>query len=234
MLGVVNRVSGPRDVVVCAAGSMPGDLHKLWRTRDPKGYHVEYGFSCMGYEIAGGLGVKMADPEREVFVMVGDGSYLMMAQELVTAVSEHVKLTVVLVQNHGFASIGALSESLGSQRFGTRYRFRDPATGALDGDKLPVDLAANAASLGADVRSVSGIEDFEAALREAAASERTTVVVVETDPLAPAPSSEAWWDVPVAEVAGIESTRAARAAYEESKRTQRPYLSPGERVETPR
>ena len=140
----------------------------------------------------------------------------------------------MLVQNHGFASIGALSESLGSQRFGTRYRFRDPGTGALDGDKLPVDLAANAASLGADVRSVSGIEDFEAALREAAASERTTVVVVETDPLAPAPSSEAWWDVPVAEVAGIESTRAARAAYDESKRTQRPYLSPSERVETPR
>jgi len=234
VIGVVNRVSGPRDVVVCAAGSMPGDLHKLWRTRDPKGYHVEYGFSCMGYEIAGGLGVKMADPEREVFVMVGDGSYLMMAQELVTAVSEHVKLTIVLVQNHGFASIGALSESLGSQRFGTRYRYRDPATGALDGDKLPVDLAANAASLGADVRSVSGIEDFEDALREAAASERTTVVVVETDPLAPAPSSEAWWDVPVAEVAGIESTRAARATYDESKRTQRPYLSPSERVETPR
>jgi 3D-(3,5/4)-trihydroxycyclohexane-1,2-dione acylhydrolase (decyclizing) len=234
VIGAVNRTTGPTDVVVCAAGSMPGDLHKLWRTRDPKGYHVEYGFSCMGYEIAGGLGVKMADPEREVFVMVGDGSYLMMAQELVTAVSEHVKLTVVLVQNHGFASIGALSESLGSQRFGTRYRFRDPATGALDGDKLPVDLAANAASLGADVRSVSGIEDFEAALREAAASERTTVVVVETDPLAPAPSSEAWWDVPVAEVAGIESTRAARATYDESKRTQKPYLSPSERVETPR
>jgi 3D-(3,5/4)-trihydroxycyclohexane-1,2-dione acylhydrolase (decyclizing) len=234
VLGVVNRVSGPRDVVVCAAGSMPGDLHKLWRTRDPKGYHVEYGYSCMGYEIAGGLGVKMADPEREVFVLVGDGSYLMMAQELVTAVQEGVKLTVVLVQNHGFASIGALSESLGSQRFGTRYRFRDPATGALDGAKLPVDLAANAASLGADVRSVDTIEAFEAALREAAASPRTTVVQVETDPLAPAPSSEAWWDVPVAEVAGIQSTRDARATYEENKRTQRQYLSPSERVESPR
>ena len=234
VLGVVNRVSGPRDVVVCAAGSMPGDLHKLWRTRDPKGYHVEYGYSCMGYEIAGGLGVKMADPEREVFVLVGDGSYLMMAQELVTAVQEGVKLTVVLVQNHGFASIGALSESLGSQRFGTRYRFRDPSTGALDGDKLPVDLAANAASLGADVRSAATIEDFEAALREAAASPRTTVVHVETDPLAPAPSSEAWWDVPVAEVAAIQSTRDARAAYEVNKRTQRQYLSPSERVETPR
>ena len=119
VLGVVNRVSGPRDVVVCAAGSMPGDLHKLWRTRDPKGYHVEYGFSCMGYEIAGGLGVKLAAPDREVYVMVGDGSFLMMAQEIVTAVQEEIKLTIVLVQNHGFASIGALSESVGSQRFGT-------------------------------------------------------------------------------------------------------------------
>ena len=137
VLGVVNRVSGPRDVVVCAAGSMPGDLHKLWRTRDPKGYHVEYGFSCMGYEIAGGLGVKLAAPDREVFVMVGDGSFLMMAQEIVTAVQEGVKLNIVLVQNHGFASIGALSESLGSQRFGTKYRTRE-------------DLAAVAEGLGAD------------------------------------------------------------------------------------
>ena len=233
VIGVVNRVSGPRDVVVCAAGSMPGDLHKLWRTRDPKGYHVEYGYSCMGYEIAGGLGVKLADPEREVFVMVGDGSYLMMAQELVTAVQEGVKLTIVLVQNHGFASIGALSESLGSQRFGTSYRFRNPESGSLDGDKLPVDLAANAASLGADVRSVSTIEDFEAALREATASPRTTVVQIETDPLVAAPSSEAWWDVPVAEVADVESTREARTTYEQGKRTQRQYLRPSERVEIP-
>jgi 3D-(3,5/4)-trihydroxycyclohexane-1,2-dione acylhydrolase (decyclizing) len=234
VIGVVNRVSGPRDVVVCAAGSMPGDLHKLWRTRDPKGYHVEYGYSCMGYEIAGGLGVKMADPEREVFVLVGDGSYLMMAQELVTAVAEDVKLTVVLVQNHGFASIGALSESLGSQRFGTRYRFRNPATGALDGEKLPVDLAANAASLGADVRSVVTLADFEAALRAAAASPRTTVVQVETDPLVGAPGSEAWWDVPVAEVAELETTRAARRAYDQDKLTQRHHLSPSEEVEIPR
>ncbi|HEX2102918.1 MAG TPA: 3D-(3,5/4)-trihydroxycyclohexane-1,2-dione acylhydrolase (decyclizing) [Solirubrobacteraceae bacterium] len=233
VIGAVNRVSGPRDVVVCAAGSMPGELHKLWRTRDPKGYHVEYGYSCMGYEIAGGLGAKMADPEREVFVMVGDGSYLMMAQEIVTAVQEGVKLTIVVVQNHGFASIGALSESVGSQRFGTRYRYRDPATGALDGDLLPVDLAANAASLGAEVRSVTTIAELEEALRAARDSERTTVVHVETDPLVPAPSSEAWWDVPVAEVAGIDSTRAARAAYEQDKRAQRIYLSTREEVKTP-
>ncbi len=134
------RGEQPRDVVVCAAGSMPGDLHKLWRTRDPKGYHVEYGYSCMGYEIAGGLGAKLAAPDRDVYVMVGDGSYLMMAQELVTAVQENVKLTVVLVNNHGFASIGALSESVGAQRFGTWYRFRDEATGRLDGDPPPARL----------------------------------------------------------------------------------------------
>jgi len=234
VIGVVNRVSGPHDVVVCAAGSMPGDLHKLWRTRDPKGYHVEYGYSCMGYEIAGGLGVKLADPEREVFVLVGDGSYLMMAQELVTAIQEGLKLTIVVVQNHGFASIGALSESLGSQRFGTRYRFRDPETGALDGGKLPVDLAANAASMGADARAVTTVADLEAALRAAVDSPRTTVIEVETDPLVGAPDSEAWWDVPVAEVAGLESTRAARAAYVQDKRAQRPYLRTTEEIEVPR
>ncbi|MEA2270320.1 MAG: hypothetical protein QOC64_2930 [Solirubrobacteraceae bacterium] len=232
VIGVVNRLSGPRDVVVCAAGSMPGDLHKLWRTRDPKGYHVEYGFSCMGYEIAGGLGVKMAAPDREVFVMVGDGSYLMMAQEIVTAVQEGIKLTIVLVQNHGFQSIGALSESLGSQRFGTRYRARNPETGRLDGDVLPVDLAANAASLGALVIETATIDEFEAALRTACASSRTTVVHVETDPLVPAPGSEAWWDVPVAEVSGLASTRAAHADYEQHKQTQRTYLSTREEVKT--
>jgi 3D-(3,5/4)-trihydroxycyclohexane-1,2-dione acylhydrolase (decyclizing) len=215
-------------VVVCAAGSMPGDLHKLWRARDPKGYHVEYGYSCMGYEIAGGLGVKMAaleeDPGREVFVLVGDGSYLMMAQELVTAVQEGVKLVVVLVQNHGFASIGNLSETVGAQRFGTRYRYRSEETGDLDGAVLPVDLAANAASLGADVLRANGIDELRAALRTARDSGRTTVVHVETDPLAPVPSSEAWWDVPVAEVSGLESTREARARYDKDKRAQRPYL----------
>jgi 3D-(3,5/4)-trihydroxycyclohexane-1,2-dione acylhydrolase (decyclizing) len=226
VIGVVNRVSAPRDVVVCAAGSMPGDLHKLWRTRDPKGYHVEYGFSTMGYEIAGGLGVKMAAPDREVYVMVGDASYLMLAQEIVTAVQEGIKLTIVLVQNHGFASIGDLSETVGSQRFGTRYRYRNPLTGGLDGDLLPVDLAANAASLGAEVHRASSIEDFESALRAARASQRTTVVHVETDPRVPAPDSQAWWDVPVAEVAALDSTRQARERYEQRKRGQRAFLRP--------
>jgi 3D-(3,5/4)-trihydroxycyclohexane-1,2-dione acylhydrolase (decyclizing) len=224
---VVNRVSGPRDVVICAAGSMPGDLHKLWRTRDPKGYHVEYGYSTMGYEIAGGLGIKLAAPDREVFVMVGDGSYLMMAQEIVTAVAEGVKLNIVLVQNHGYQSIGALSESVGSQRFGTRYRYRDTDR------TLPVDLAANAASLGADVIRATTVEELEAALRDARGSTHTTVVHIETDPLVGAPDSEAWWDVPVAEVSELDSTRAARSQYERDKRTQQSYLSTHERVETP-
>lgn len=225
VIGAVNDVADPEDVVVCAAGSMPGDLHKLWRTRDPKGYHVEYGFSCMGYEIAGGLGVRMAAPDRDVFVMVGDGSYLMMASELVTTVQEDIKIIVVLVQNHGFASIGALSESLGSQRYGTAYRRRNPATGRLDGDKLPVDLAANAESLGAQVFRVSSIDELRQALRKAKSDATGPVVIhVETDPLVPAPSSDAWWDVPVAEVSEIDSTTEARARYDAAKRDQRPHL----------
>jgi 3D-(3,5/4)-trihydroxycyclohexane-1,2-dione acylhydrolase (decyclizing) len=196
----------------------------LWRARDPKQYHVEYGYSCMGYEIAGGLGAKLADPSREVFVLVGDGSYLMMAQEIVTAVAERVKLTIIIVDNHGFGSIGSLSENLGSQRFGTSYRYRNPDTGLLDGDVLPVDLAANAASLGADVLRAVTIKDFTGALEQAKASERTTVIYIEADPLAPVPSSESWWDVPVAEVSALDSTRKARAAYEDAKRNQRLYL----------
>ena len=223
VIGVVNEVSGERDIVLCAAGSMPGDLHKLWRTRDPGGYHVEYGYSCMGYEIAGGLGAKLAAPDREVFVMVGDGSYLMMATELVTAVQEGTKLIVVCVDNHGFASIGNLSESVGSQRFGTSYRYRSPS-GRLEGWFLPVDLAANAASLGVYVLRTRTIEEFRRALVKARAADRTTMVYIETDPTLGAPSSDAWWDVPVAEVAALASTRDARAAYEKAKARQRPYL----------
>jgi 3D-(3,5/4)-trihydroxycyclohexane-1,2-dione acylhydrolase (decyclizing) len=225
VIGLANTLSDARDVVVCAAGSMPGDLHKLWRTRDPKGYHVEYGYSCMGYEIAGGLGVRMADETRDVFVMVGDGSYLMMATELVTAVQEGIKVIVVLVQNHGFASIGSLSEALGSQRFGTAYRFRG-RDGRLDGDKLPVDLAANAASLGAEVIKVSTAAEFGDAVKVAKANDRTTVIHVETDPLIPAPDSESWWDVPVSEVSTLESTQAAYRTYADWKTIQRPHLRP--------
>jgi 3D-(3,5/4)-trihydroxycyclohexane-1,2-dione acylhydrolase (decyclizing) len=224
IIGIVNDVSDERDVVVCAAGSMPGDLHKLWRTRDPKGYHVEYGYSCMGYEIAGGLGVAMACPDRNVFVMVGDGSYLMMAQELVTAVQEGTKLIVVLVQNHGFQSIGDLSESLGSQRFGTKYRYRDAGSKRLDGDKLPVDLAANAESMGVKVLRPSGVDEFRAALQEAKAGDGPVVVHIETDPTVSAPDSESWWDVPVSEVAALESTQQARKTYDAHKAEQRLFL----------
>lgn len=227
VIGLVNALSEPRDVVVCAAGSMPGDLHKLWRTRDRKGYHVEYGYSCMGYEIAGGIGVRMAAPDRDVFVMVGDGSYLMMATELATAVQEGVKIIAVLVQNHGFASIGGLSESLGSQRFGTAYRYRG-TDGRLDGDKLPVDLAANAASLGADVIRVTTGAEFAEAVKTAKASERTTVIHVETDPRVSAPDSHSWWDVPVSAVSTLESTQRARARYADWKRVQRPLIRPAD------
>jgi 3D-(3,5/4)-trihydroxycyclohexane-1,2-dione acylhydrolase (decyclizing) len=224
ILGALNEFMDARDVVVQAAGSMPGDLQMLWRATDPKQYHVEYGYSCMGYEIAGGLGAKLAAPDREVFVLVGDGSYLMMAQEIVTAVAERIKLIIVLVDNRGFASIGSLSESLGSQRFGTSYRYRNPDTGLLDGDILPVDLAANAASLGASVLRARTVTEFREALEAAKACDRTTVVCVETDPLAPGPSSDAWWDVPVAETSALASTQQARQAYDAAKRDQRPHL----------
>ncbi len=172
ILGALNDVLDDRAVVINAAGSMPGDLQQLWRARDPKAYHVEYAYSCMGYEIAAGLGAKMADPSREVVVLVGDGSYLMMAQEIVTMVSEGLKVIIVLVQNHGFASIGALSEALGSQRFGTKYRYRNGDSGRLDGDVLPVDLAANASSLGADVLHATSVEEFRSAMEKAKASTR--------------------------------------------------------------
>jgi len=222
VIGAVNHVAEPGDVVVCAAGSMPGDLHKLWRTRDPKGYHVEYGYSCMGYEIAGGLGVKLAAPEREVFVLVGDGSYLMMSSEIVTSIQEGAKLVIVIVQNHGYASIGSLSVSIGSGGFGTSYRYRSPS-GSLDGDKLPVDLAANAASLGAEVFRARSASELGAALKDARAAQRTAAVYVETDPTRSVPGF-AWWEVPVAEVSTRDSVRAARATYEKDRMATRPYL----------
>ena len=225
VIGAVEASSNDRDVIVAAAGSLPGDLHKLWRTRDPKGYHVEYAYSCMGYEIAAGLGVKMADPSREVYVFVGDGSYLMMNAEIVTAVQEGVKLIVVLVVNHGYQSIGALSESVGVERFGTTYRYRD-ASGALAGDVLPVDLAANAESLGAMVLRPVTLPEFRDALATARANEVTTVVCIHTDPTVAAPDSESWWDVPVAEVSTRRATAQARSRYEVERRVQRHFLGP--------
>jgi len=211
VIGAVNAAASPRDVVVCAAGSMPGDLHKLWRARDPKSYHVEYGYSCMGYEIPGGMGVKLAAPDREVFVMIGDGSYLMLPGELATAVAEGIKIVVVLVQNHGYASIGALSRSVGDSEFGTKYA---PS----------VDLAANAESLGARVLRPTTIGEVRSALEEAKTADGPVVVHVEVDRYAGVPSYESWWDVPVAEVSTEASVQAAREEYERARRAQRQYV----------
>jgi 3D-(3,5/4)-trihydroxycyclohexane-1,2-dione acylhydrolase (decyclizing) len=225
VIGAIEASSEDRDVLVAAAGSSPGDLHKLWRTRDPKGYHVEYAFSCMGYEIAAGLGVKMAAPDRQVYVFVGDGSYLMLNSELATALQEGIKIIVVLVVNHGFQSIGGLSESVGAERFGTKYRYRT-AAGQLDGDKLPLDLAKNAESLGATVLRATTIDELRSALAQARLNTNTTVVHIETDPTVGAPDSQSWWDVPVAEVSNRASTQAALATYESEQKVQRGYLRP--------
>jgi 3D-(3,5/4)-trihydroxycyclohexane-1,2-dione acylhydrolase (decyclizing) len=211
VIGAVNTAARPQDVVVCAAGSMPGDLHKLWRTRDPKGYHVEYGYSCMGYEISGGMGVKLAAPDRDVYVLVGDGSYLMLPGELVTAVEQNVKLTIVLVDNRGYASIGSLSRSLGTDGFGT----------ALEAD---VDLAANAASLGARVLRAESIADLRDALEAAKSEAGVTVIAVTTDRTRGVPSYESWWDVPVAEVSEAATVRAAREQYEHARLAERRFL----------
>jgi len=233
VIGAVNLFSEPEDVVVCAAGSMPGDLHKLWRTRDPKGYHVEYGYSCMGYEISGGLGIKMAAPEREVYVMVGDGSYLMMSAEIVTSVQEGHKLTIVLVDNSGFASIGALSRSVGAQGFGTQYRYRKNGSIGLDteespGDVLPVDLATNAESLGAHVIRAKSVGELKGALAEAKNVDRTVVIHIPADRYEGVPDYESFWDVPVAEVSEMETVRAAHEEYARNRQSERRYLRGGE------
>ncbi|MGC2195055.1 MAG: 3D-(3,5/4)-trihydroxycyclohexane-1,2-dione acylhydrolase (decyclizing) [Terriglobales bacterium] len=222
VIGIVNEVLEARDVLVCAAGSLPGDLHKLWRARDPKGYHVEYGYSCMGYEIAGGMGVKMAAPDREVYVMVGDGSYLMMAQEIVTAIQEGYKLNVILLDNHGFSSIGGLSRSCGNRGMGTEYRYRK--NGVYDGDVVQVDFVANAASLGAVALRVRTGSDLRTALVEARKQSNTTVVVVETAIDVRVPGYESWWDVPIAEVSESEAVRMARQKYEKARQKERVFL----------
>jgi len=233
IIGAVQSASAAEDVIVQAAGSLPGDLHKLWRVRDTLGYHVEYAFSCMGYEIAGGLGVKRglnADgDDRDVIVMVGDGSYLMLNSELVTAVAEGLKIIVILIQNHGYASIGHLSETVGSERFGTWYREYDGEARNFQGEKtLPVDLAMNARSYGLDVieiePSASAIDDLRAAVAAAKASSRSTFIHINSDPLIYAPDGDGWWDVPVPEVSEIESTRRAREEYVEQQKAQRPLL----------
>lgn len=224
VIGMVNSFSRPQDVVLCAAGSLPGDLHKLWRTRDPRGYHLEYGYSTMGYEIAGGLGVAMADPEREVYVMVGDGSFLMMNTEIVTMVQEGIKVTIIVLDNHGFSSIGGLSESVGSGGFGTEYRFRTE-TSRLDGAALPINLAQNCASLGAHVIEAHDRASFMAALEAARAHKGGPVcIVAEVDRNQRVGGYESWWEVAVAQVSEDPNVQQARAQYEANKQKQRHYF----------
>jgi 3D-(3,5/4)-trihydroxycyclohexane-1,2-dione acylhydrolase (decyclizing) len=224
VIGVLNDFTGPRDVVVNAAGSLPGDLHKLWRARDPKQYHLEYGYSCMGYEIAAGLGIKMAAPEREVYVLVGDGSYLMLAQEIATSVQEGVRLTILVLDNQGFASIGGLSEAVGCSGFATEYRRRDNRSGLLCGERLAVDYVANAASLGAHAVRACSAAAIRTALDEARRADRTTAIVVPVDREQRVGGYESWWDVPVAEVSTIDAVRAARDEYERARAAERNYL----------
>jgi 3D-(3,5/4)-trihydroxycyclohexane-1,2-dione acylhydrolase (decyclizing) len=222
VIGILNEAARAEDVMVCAAGSLPGDLHKLWRTKKPGGYHMEYGYSCMGYEIAGGLGIKMADPKREVYVLVGDGSYLMMAQEIVTSLQEGYRLNIVLLDNHGFSSIGGLSRSCGNEGMGTNYRYRKGDK--YDGEVMPVDFAANAASLGAWTKRAKTHQELAIALAEARMQSRTSVVVVETSYEERVPGYESWWDVSIAEVSERESVREARKVYEEARKKERIFF----------
>lgn len=230
LIGAVNDQGDPEAIMVCAAGSLPGDMHKLWRARHPKQYHLEYGYSTMGYEIAGGLGVKMAAPDREVYVMVGDGSYLMLAQEIATSIQEGYKLTIVLMDNSGFRSIGSLSRSVGDDGFGTRYAYtndgHDKVTDAhgYEVETLPVDLATNARSLGAHVIECGNYDEFVQALSDAKGIEKTTVIYVTNDRYLGVPGYESWWDVPIAEVSERDSVRAAREEWEEMRAQERYFL----------
>jgi len=228
LFGALNELSDPDAIMVNAAGSMPGDLHKLWRARSPKNFHMEYGNSCMGYEIAGGLGVKLAAPERDVFVVVGDGSYLMLSSELATAVQERVKLNVILLDNHGFKSIGSLSRSLGQDGFGTRFVYRKD--GLLAGDSvedaetLHIDYAENAHSLGAHVIRAHTYEEFAAALKAAPQIQNTVVIVIENDRLLGVPGYESWWDVAVAEVSEMPAVQEARRNWEAMRKKEQYFF----------
>ncbi|QCR52552.1 3D-(3,5/4)-trihydroxycyclohexane-1,2-dione acylhydrolase (decyclizing) [Brachybacterium sp. SGAir0954] len=224
IFGALNELMGDEDVVINAAGSMPGDLQALWKARSPRQYHLEYGYSCMGYELPASLGVKMAAPEAEVVAIIGDGTFQMAPQEIATIVAEDLKVILVILQNHGWSSIGALSESHGSQRFGTKYRMRSGESGLLDGDKLPFDIPANISSYGLEVAEVSSTADFRDAYRRAEASEHATAIVVNTDLYGPHPPGSGWWDVPVSATSRLESTQAARTEYEAALAPQRHYL----------
>jgi 3D-(3,5/4)-trihydroxycyclohexane-1,2-dione acylhydrolase (decyclizing) len=224
VIGIVNDAFGGQATVVCAAGSLPGDLLKLWRTDDPKGYHLDYGYSCMGYEIPGGLGVKLADPEREVVVMVGDGSYLMLNAEIVTAVAEHLRLTIVLVDNHGYQCIVGLQRSVGVPDFGNELRFRDPKRNRLTGPYVPVDFRASAEAMGALALSARTPDELKAAIAQARAADRVSVIVVPVEPEKRLAGFEGWWDVPVAAVSGQVGVQTARREYEMAIGKQRTEL----------
>jgi len=224
-VGALNKFIDEKDVLICAAGSLPGDLHKLWRTKNSKGFHLEYGYSCMGYEIPGGLGAKMADPKREVYVMCGDATYLMLPSDLITTIQEGYKIIMILINNNGYASIGGLSESVGGEGFGTEFKYRNEKNDQIEGDYLPVDLAKNAESLGAKVYRTSGMDEFNKALKKAKKNHQTTVIYVETvrdrklDGYA-----YSWWEVPVPEISISEDVKKARIKYELDKKMQKQYL----------
>ncbi|MDN5901301.1 MAG: 3D-(3,5/4)-trihydroxycyclohexane-1,2-dione acylhydrolase (decyclizing) [Brachybacterium sp.] len=224
IFGALNELMADTDIVINAAGSMPGDLQALWKARSPLQYHLEYGYSCMGYELPASLGAKLASPDSEVVAIIGDGTFQMAPQEIATIVSERVKVILVILQNHGWSSIGSLSESLGSQRFATRYRMRDEESGLLDGGLVPLDIPANIRSYGIEVQEVSDTESFREAYRRAEASAEATAIVVNTNLYGPNPPGNSWWDVPVSEVSTLESTRTARTAYEDEQSPQRHYL----------
>ena len=224
VIGTLNSFMDDRDVMINASGSAPGDLHKLWRATDPKNFHLEYGFSCMGYEIAAGMGAKMADPSREIYVICGDGGYLMNNHEIVTAIQEGIKFTILLLNNNGYASIGGLSESIGSERFGTMYKYRDENSGQLSGDFLPVDLAKNAESLGANVIRATDRESLENALAQSKTADRTTVIYIETSLYRTVKGYNAWWEVPIAEVSTSPSVQKAFETYKTNKKEQRIFL----------
>lgn len=224
VIGTLNEFMEDHDIMINASGSAPGDLHKLWRSRDPQNFHLEYGFSTMGYEIAAGLGAKMADPSREVYVICGDGGYLMNNHEIITAIQEGIKYTILLLNNNGFASIGGLSESIGGERFGTRYQYREQETGQLTGEFLPVDFVKNAQSLGAHVLVAENQSSLVSALEQAKQSLKTTVIYIETSLYRTVKGYNAWWEVPVAEVSQSEKVQQAYQTYKENKKSQRRYI----------
>lgn len=229
VIGVVTKFCEDTDIMLCAAGSLPGDLHKLWQTRDPKGYHLEYGYSCMGYEIAGALGAKMAAPDREVYVMVGDGSYLMLSNEIMTSIQEGIKLVIVLLDNHGFNCIRGLAGACGSQGFGNQFKHRNESTGLLDGENVHIDFKANAASLGAEVLQADSKDSLRDALVKAKAASKTCLIYLETNAEEGVPNYDAWWDVAIAEVSEMESVNEKRKDYETQVQNERYFLTPYEK-----